>query len=514
VVFKTLATRPPGPMPAQLELPTKLLYNGIRLSARVNDYRTACALAVRPGEGPNPLRRQLARFDFRGEGAWRAWTTAHWGSLKLAVEQLWRGLDQTNPKFDALWEALDNADRAGAGRMLVRCHSRAAQTATHMSLSSGPRTAPQETLWERIAPRVEISTFSARHPAEAADVQILTGTPPPRHFSVLVGAEASRTVLLAYDVEDALVRHHADRWRADIDRWRAASSRSIGATAPIPIASIVPKPRTEPAAISLTGLQLPGLGLIEILDRVSDAGDRPQRESDEPRNDSDATRSCVPVTLDDGRTWWVPDEEDRGNSGATPVLVYTAAGHRHIPVRDLRAGDQVVVPAGDGTDSVHARLVAAIHGTDDVASLDAILGQFRAAARSVLSRHATIRAACAAVRDAGGVAADQLPKWASGTTIAPDEPGDVAAVFQTARLPAPDLGLLYQVAGTIRALHRTLGRFVVAAASGRGDDAVAGLRNLLGVAADELLDEFEIATVAEVGATRSVSASLSGRIHQ
>jgi hypothetical protein len=510
--FKRLAIRPPGPMPAELELSTKLLYNGIRLAARVNDYRTACALAVRPGEGPNPLRRRLVRTDYRGEGPWRAWATTSWGSLKVAVEQIWRGLDQANPKLDALWGALDSADRAGMGRILVRCHSRAAQTATRMSLSSGPRSAAQEALWKRIADRVEISTFAARHPAEAADVQILTGTPPPGLFSVIVGAEASRTVLLAYDVEDALVRHHADRWRASIDRWRTASCHSIGAAAPTPLASIVAQPRVEPSATTLAGLRLPGLSLIEILDRASEAVDGPQRESDESRSGGGAARSCVPVTLDDGRTWWVPNEEDRGISGATPVLVHTAGGHRHIPVRDLHAGDRVVVPAGDGTDSVHARLVAAIHGTDDVASLDAILGQFRAAARSVLAAHATIRAACTAVRNAGGLAADQLPKWAVGTTIAPDEPGDVAAVFQAAHLPAPDLGLLYQVAGTVRTLHRTLGRFVAAASAGRGDDAVAGLRNLLGGAADELLDEFEVATVAEVGAARPVSTSLSGRI--
>lgn len=511
--FGCLATRPAGPMPAELDLPTKLLHNGTRLAARVKDYRTACALADRLGEGPNPLRQQLGRITFRGEGRWRAWGIARWGSLKIAVETLWRCLDEANPKLAALWEALGSAARAGSGRILVRCHSRAAQTAIRMSLSSGSRSAAQEELWERIADRVEVTTFSARHPAGCADLQILTGVPPPWLFSVLVGAEAARTDLLAYDIETAVLRRNADRWRTGLDGWRTTTYRVLGASAPAPTARLVLDSRAAAPATMPTALRLPGLSLIEILDRATEAVDAPQLESvPGPRNGTGTTLSCVPVTLDDGRIWWVPNERDRDGDLATPVLADTAAGARHIPLRDLQGGDRVVVPAGDGTDSVHARLVAATHSNDDVASLDAILDQFRAAARAVLASHSTNRAAIDAVRDAGARAADQLPYWARGTTIAPNEPGDVAAVFQAARLPTPDVGLLYGVAGTLRNLHRALGRFVAAAASGRSEDAVAHLRAVIGAAAYELLDEFVVATVVEVGDACPVPASLVGRI--
>jgi hypothetical protein len=69
--FACLASRPDGPMPMELDYPTKLLNSGTRLAATVPDYQTACALADRPGEGPASLRRRLERLTFGGPGPWR-----------------------------------------------------------------------------------------------------------------------------------------------------------------------------------------------------------------------------------------------------------------------------------------------------------------------------------------------------------------------------------------------------------------------------------------------------------
>ena len=170
-----------------------------------------------------------------------------------------------------------------------------------------------------------------------------------------------------------------------------------------------------------------------------------------------------------------------------------------------------MVPAGEGTESIHARLVAASRGNDDVRSLDVILSQFRAAAKSLLAR-GTRREIIDRLRRAGAEHPDQLSAWARGTTIAPREPGDVAAVFQVADKACPDLNLIYAVAGTLRNLHRALGRFIAAIATGRSDNAVDQLRDLVGPVADELLDEFIVARVAKVGRSCRVPSSIAGRI--
>lgn len=511
--FACLATRPDGSMPLELDYPTKLLNSGTRLAASVRDYRTACALADRPGEGPAPLRHRLAQLTFNGAGPWRAWGVARWGELKVAVETFWRYLDDGNPKLVLLWDALDRADRAGMGQILLRCHSRSAAAATKASLTSETRTEAQVALWERIAARLEITTFTTRFPAGHAELQILTGNPPPWHFPLLMSAEAAATWLLAYDAERAALRRQVRRWQDNIDGWRRATFRALGAQEPACVAGPLADGDDGPGASEPPELRLPGLSIFEVLDRAAAAVDAPAIGTTPGGwHTSGTTRSCVPVELDDGRTWWVPNEQDGVGGLATPVLVVTAGGEKYLPLREVTAGDVVVVAAGDGTDSVHARLVAATHTNEDVASLDAILEQFRNAARTVLRTKPTQRAAIDAVRAAGAQAAGQLTFWASGRTIAPHEPGDIAAVFRVAGQPAPDLRLLNSVAGTLRNLHRALGRFVSALASGRGDDAVQGLRRLIGDSADELLDEFVTAAVTAVGEPTQVPANLAGRL--
>jgi hypothetical protein len=261
---------------------------------------------------------------------------------------------------------------------------------------------------------------------------------------------------------------------------------------------------------TLRPLNVPGLSLADVLDTAAELLDPPERSPDPTSTVfTGSSKSCVPVELRDGRTWWCVNEGDR----ETPVLTLGAGGHENRPVRDLRAGDRIIVPAGEGTESIHARLVTASrHNNDDVQSLDLILSQFRAAARHVITSSHTQHDAAERVRIAGAEAPGQLPAWAKGTTIAPREPGDVAAVFRAAGRASPDLPLIYAVADRLRGLNRTLGRFIAAIAAGRGDDTLGQLRTLVGDAADELLDEFVVAEVASVGASRVVPANVAGRI--
>ncbi|MFE3102884.1 DISARM anti-phage system protein DrmE domain-containing protein [Nocardia tengchongensis] len=510
--FACLATRPDGLAPQALDYPTKLLYSGTRLTAAVCDYRRACALAVRPGEGPATLLRVLHGLTFTGPGPWHAWGVARWGELKVAVDSLWRHLEESTPKLDLLWELLARAEHATCGRILIRCHSNAAAVATAQSLGSENRTSAQIALWMRISARVEIDTFAKRHPPRHAGIQILTGNPPARHFSLLFSGEADENWLLAYDVEDAILRHQLRHWHDTTDAWRQSTFRALGASEPATVAGPLVTTELHSTAPEPPELHLPQLSILDVLDSADRSIDLSSILGT-ASNDwfGPETTSCVPILLDNGRTWWVRTENDHDGDLATPILVVTG-NHRYLPLRDIRPGDAVVVPAGDGTDSVHARLITLSHTNDDVAALDAILGQFRRAARQVLETHSTLQAAIAAVRNAGAQAPGELKMWASGRTIAPRVPQDIAAVFLTAQQSSPDLWLLHSVAGRLRTLHRSLGHFVKALASGHAGAAVNKLRSLVGDGADELLEEFLVATVISVGAPTDVPAGFSGRI--
>jgi hypothetical protein len=505
--FGTLAFKPAGPLPVELKVPLNLLRNGTRLAARVNDYRNACTNNPRPGE--MPIMRILERSTTM-PAAWRHWETANLGSLKSAVKHLWRELEAGNPKLRELWRVLEHLHRDGVESVVIRCHSRAAAEATRTSLGSGDRRPEQEQLWELIGESVTITTYKERFPAGSFDAQILTGAPPPWMLSILVGIEAAETHVLVYEAEEAMLRRQARRWADGCGAWQRTACRTFGTPASAPVISPVPAPVAAATPTTLRPLNVPGLSLADVLDTAAELLDPPERSPDPTSTVfTGSSKSCVPVELRDGRTWWCVNEGDR----ETPVLTLGAGGHENRPVRDLRAGDRIIVPAGEGTESIHARLVTASrHNNDDVQSLDLILSQFRAAARHVITSSHTQHDAAERVRIAGAEAPGQLPAWAKGTTIAPREPGDVAAVFRAAGRASPDLPLIYAVADRLRGLNRTLGRFIAAIAAGRGDDTLGQLRTLVGDAADELLDEFVVAEVASVGASRVVPANVAGRI--
>jgi hypothetical protein len=504
--YQAIGSKPAGPMPSQLNVPVNLLRNGVRLAARAGDYRTACTYNIRPGEAPG--LHWLKRMDPQLPREWMSWKATRWGSLRTGVIAMWDVLEIENPKLTAMWKLLDRLERDTEGPIVIRCHSRAAIMATQSSLAAGDRTTTQEELWSQLSGRVSFATMKERFPAGSFSAQILTGAPPPWLLSLLFSIEAEATHVLVYGAEAAALRRQGDKWAETANGWQRASCRTLGAKIEADVASPVPAPSTtsmEPAAFRL---EVPGLSIAALLDAAS-ASIEPSEVGPtiSALTAGSSTKMCTPITLDDGRTWWCEDEE----GGSRPVLVVTAGGHEYRPVDELRPGDCVIVPAGEGTESLHARLVAASRGNDDVQALDMILSQFRSAARAVLDGR-TQRDAIELVRDAGAEAADQLVAWARGSTIAPREPGDVAAVFLAAHRQSPDLRLIYAVAGTLRNLSRTIGKFIAAMSRGQGDNAVEKLREIVGEAADEMLDEFIMATITNVGNSIATSSSLAGRI--
>lgn len=307
-----------------------------------------------------------------------------------------------------------------------------------------------------------------------------------------------------------MLRHAGNRWAEQLNRWRNATARALGAAPQPPLTSPVPDP--TPAARpggwrSRREPEAPDLSLAGVLDQAASVLDHLDDPNPSGRAVGAGARDCVPVHLDNGRTWYCINE----GHGDTPVLTIGAGGHSYKPVGQLLGGDRIVVPAGDGTESVHARLLALSRANTDVVALDALLTQFRNAARALMLRSPSKRAAIETVVDAGAQARE-LESWAKGTTIAPREPGDVAAVFKAAGQTAPDLGLIYSVAGQLRRLSGLLKSFAAAIAAGRGDAVAGRLRTIIGAAADEILDEYLVATVVAVDAHVTVSSSVAGRL--
>jgi hypothetical protein len=144
-------------------------------------------------------------------------------------------------------------------------------------------------------------------------------------------------------------------WQDSIDASRRTTFRALGAAEPAPVAGPISDAEAGPAFSDPPELRLPGVSILDVLNRASIAMDSPSIGAARGGwHSSGTTRSCVPVKLDDGRTWWVFNEEDRDGDLATPVLVVTAAGQKYLPLRVVSPRDMIIAAAGDGTDSVHA----------------------------------------------------------------------------------------------------------------------------------------------------------------
>lgn len=504
-----LANRPDGPLPVEIDRARNLLGNGTRLAAAVNDYERACAENTRPGEFPG------VRFLQREPDlppAWRPWRSAQYGQLATSVTELWRTLAEGNPKQHMIWSLLDELSTTTDGNIAVRCHSQAAARAMKATLAS-PQNDTQLDVHGRLEDRLVVTTFKKRFPAGTFDAQVLTGAPPPWLLSLLFSTEAKQTHVLCYDFERAVLARQAERWATSTTAWQRALARSLDARAPQSLTPPLVIERAGPAARAPVVPEVPGLTLGAVLDRAARTIDPPEEPTGAATGTTTTTgngramRNCIPVLLDDGRTWYCVDEQ-----GQTPVLVVSGGTNETKPVSSLRAGQRIVVPTGDATESLHARLLAAARQNSDVEELDLILSQFRSAARALLAQASTRQEAVEILRMAGAQSPGQLTKWADGSTIAPRDPLDVAAVFLAARRTCPNLDFLYAIANQLRRLGHVIGAFITAISRGASDETVSRLRDLVGPVADEVLDEFEVAVVAGIEAARPVPVAAAGRV--
>lgn len=509
--FRALVVTPAGPFPFEVAQPAALINTGGRLLAHPDDYRPLAAMDPRVSS-PTVLLRRIEQPFTNAPPAWRTWRTVHWGTLVYAARALWRRLDETQPKLDALWTLLERLDRRGGDTpIVIRSSNRATAAALATTLTHERRTPQQEALWNRVGPRVRCARFRDHYPWNEPTIDILAGSPPPDEFGLLTTGESSEIHILAYTPEIAALNRAAARWSHQIDEWRRRSAGAFGATVststPAPVSGTAPG-QTEPAGTAT--LAIPDRSLADVFAEVTAALDERPVETVGDRRPlrAAAVRNLLPVHLDGGRIWWAPSSD-------SVVVCVTAGGERTTCVRDLVHGDEIVVPHGDGNESVHARLVVAAHRDTDTASLDTILDQFRRAARLTLSRARNQAEAVQRVAERGAQHPAQLPSWANGKTIAPHEPGDMVAVFKAAGQPCPDLRLMYTVANRLRNLHRTLGRFVTLLRSPGARDTVVGLAGDLGVTTEvveEILDEFVLATVVRVDAETPAPAHYAGRV--
>ncbi|HDH26345.1 MAG TPA: hypothetical protein ENH00_09155 [Actinobacteria bacterium] len=454
---------------------------------------------------PKSLQRLLEQHHASFVGPWRAFETTDWSALRRCVLEVFDMISEKNPKQHALLDALDLVRRRQpASKLVIRAPNRVAATLMREELEEHGA----------LDGRMEVNTWSSRSRWRAAATEIWPGLPPWAHRSLLSTAETTDVVLVGYPGElqvlSALLDGSADQ------RKKALTSSAIrfGFIAPdsepaprIYESSQLESRQPDPSDISVdVDYGRIAARALSVIDDIGEERSVPMRS-----RGSEEIVSLVPIRLDGKSIWWVSLDD------AVGTLIHDAYHHRLV--RELRPGDLVVVPRGEGRTELFSRLVAAFHTSADVNDLDFLLARFRLACWKLRNQSSNWRQVQKRLERNNASAITQARSWANGSTIAPADPEDVQLV---ARLVgdtylAKSWAGVASVAKEVRTLHRKLGRIVNGALS----EAIDGfgphmkkVQDLLGESGVEILDEFAVHRVVAIGQPEDKLISQHGTIDQ
>lgn len=499
------------PRPVML---VRRLFNGLlQCLSTLKEFNQWAALDPRTTSFAS-LRKEIensGRDDFRGP--WRAFQEAGWGSLRYDVLELYRLIDADSPKFYGLAFLLDELlQKEPETPILVRVGSEAAGHALMSDLSEiGFSISRQEGL-------LRWATMSERRSwTETPMVEVFPGSVPPWQQPSLWTGESTRRIHLLYPFEMQVLRTGLEK-----GLWQ--------------------QKETVVAAFRRLGLQAPSFGWdvhLELgyefeVDRRHSSREMPRdqpsvdltllfadiEEEEDIREGKEGSVSgrmvsAVPVELQPGGdVWWVRE--------GGPVEVLRREMHRHVSADDLRVGDSVIVPRGEGRENLFQRIVAAAHSRGDTKAYEVFFARWRKACWTVYELCGqNWRAMEQRMHQHGSqVTWQSFRLWAFGSIIGPDDAKDIQRIGRVAgdELIEQQYRRIAAMADEIRTLHRGLGRRLSRAlsevASGGEGPNLEAMTRLIGgeMDVDELLDEFAVRTVKYIGSVEEIPSYKVGRV--
>ncbi len=451
---------------------------------------------------PWSMRRTLERTSGKFYGAWKSFGATDWAALRNSAMSAYDECLRHNPKRLEMVDAVETQRRrTPTAKIRIRVPNRvAARVLTDELKQRGV-----------LDSRMQVSAWSERRPWLDADCEIWCGVPPWHHRSMLYSAEATDKEVIAYRGEWIALRGASEGAATRLNEESAAAAAWFTIDPPPSVVSPVPSLPDFSHALAPS----PPVSLDIDFDRVVSAASEALAdigEADESQSASlsDETKELRPLGIGDGLVWWLATED------AVGTLVHDH--YRHRLVTDLRVGDLVVVPRGEGREELFTRLVQALHSSADVTDLDRMLARFRKAC-SDLYLHCGQNWAEAnrRLKKSGAQATSQIRQWASGETIAPHHAGDVRVVARLVgdRELEDRWKSVDAVAREIRSLHMRLGRVISSALQealeGEGP-SLETVRSFLDIEGLEILDEFAVHRILSIGEPRPVAASAHGSV--
>jgi hypothetical protein len=448
-------------------------------------------------------------------GPWSPYGATRWAELRYELLRLYDLIHAENPKLYALAFTLERLRADRDCETIIRLPSEAAGYALASDLADlgldieGEEGSP---LW---------ASFGVRRPwAVGPLIEIYPGWLPMSRLAALWSGESSLRLHLCYPFEQGLLDISLS-WGRRIQRETLeAAFLSCG----LGVAPSLIWNGSAGVEFSFEPDRRPGSGK-RVVELTMDS-DLLVIELPEPDEDAvvgstgeegyyGADAWARPITLEPGdEIWWARE--------GTEVEVLTEGRHSWRRLSLLGDGDEVIVPRGEGRDELFGRLVAATHSRDDLQAFEVFFRRWRAACWKVYEDSGRNWCTVAArMREEGSrVGWQAFRNWAEGRTIAPEDAQDIARIGKVAvdQFIEQQARRLDAIARQVRGFHIKLGHLLSSAmteARAGGGANLDALGKLLGnVDAVELLDEFEIRIVRDVGAPEEVRLSQVGRVHR
>jgi hypothetical protein len=490
-------------LPYPIVLCQRLLYGIKLLVGTTTSFDKEAALDYR-SVSFNSLSQRIENYDASAlPPEWRRYGATHWAALRSEVLGLLEAVNQYNPKFWALLVTLRYLlNDSQEGKVVVRAANSAAATALESDLGE---------YWDMVAPNVgslsdhiQCEPLSSKLHWGASRAEILPGVPPRSHRSLLWSDESHHRIVLCYPWESALlsrtVREHAERLSQHTSN--AFLSLDLGPAPPINSSSVPTLHNIDETAAdvspAVSDLDVGLDALTSNLETLQKALDDTEGETHRSPYSTGEETEAIPVVLEPGdQCWWCRPE--------AKVEILMGDKYVRLAVQELRAGDRVLIPKGSGREDLFARLVDARHRSGNAQDLLILIDRWHQTCRGLLGRCQERGIAPKRVlKNAGCTTTTRLEAWARGETIAPEDEKDIqrVAVLAGDDWLAKNWQRVAYAAKELRGLHRSIGHRISGAireASSGGGPNLRALADILNVDPTEILDEFEVRIVHEVG---------------
>ena len=490
--------------PPSLQTARRLFYGLIQVTSRLETYNLHAALDHRTSALSSLRHRIDSEKDPRVDNEWSSYYMARWTDLRLDLLELYRLIEQDNPKFLGVGLAIERIrDQDNTVPICIRVPSEAAGMALVDDMAE---LVPE---WSIDGVSISWWPWGKRQAWNVDDrFEILPASPPPSLAGLLWSAEASQQVLVLYGFELASVTRRVERTNElSIQRLEHACNRlRISDLPPLTASASI----EEFVKFDLDGP--PAQAVIDLgvdLDVMFFDGEDITGSSSEHSSAEGGPVVVAPIILEpDGSRWLIRHDAQVETLVASKVV--------YLPVDSIAAGMTVVVPRGEGREELFTRLVTATHQTEELQAFEVLFTRwrqacwnaYRGAGRSWVDLGERMQAE-------GSRVTSQSPRtWALGDVLGPADPEDIRRVGKIAGDPLVEAQYrkINAMIRQVRSLHMRLGSLLSAAmvdaVHGGGANLQALQQVLGGVDPSELLDEFELRKVRAVGERQEVPGHL------